>query len=105
MVQPRVYKGAGGKKQNIGIRIAAGDGNRVLDNDVTEAGTTIIDVAVASSNTQERDNQGHTNSFAVLHVATAASATTPGSCVKKVEIYSADGGTFLGYLAVYSSIA
>lgn len=41
--------------------------------------------------------------FATLGVGNAASATTPGACVKKIEIFDASGVS-LGFIPVYSSI-
>jgi len=39
-----------------------------------------------------------------LGVGNSESAATPGTCVKKIEVFDAAGGS-LGYLAVYGSIA
>ena len=39
-----------------------------------------------------------------LGVGNAASASTPGTCVKKMEVFDASGGS-LGYVPIYSSIS
>lgn len=40
-----------------------------------------------------------------LGVGNSASGSTPGTCVKKIQVFAADGTTSLGYIAVYDGIA